>query len=424
MQKHTEPITQHIDHLFRQESGKMTAVLTRIFGFKNSNLIEDIVQETFLSAMKTWPLKGSPDNPSAWLMQVAKNKTLNALRERKKMSVWNPNNQQEADHIGRLFLDHEIQDSQMRMLFACCYPQLAQRVQIMVTLKTLSGFSNEEIASALLMSSTAVKKAIYRAKKEMQVYYHDGIPVPDVNLAKKRLETVYTILYLMFNEGYKRSYNDHVISEDLCFEAVRLTILILDIKGVNHGKTHALLSLMYFSMARFPARRDGSGRMVDLKFQDRLLWDKNSINAGFYHLKISRESTALSKYHLESGIASLHCSAASYEKTNWKGILDYYEKLKKLENSEVIRLNYAIVLSKVKGAAAGLKALDQVEPDTTKEKQFLFLAARADMNAELKNYEIAKSYYQVAFDMAHSKADKNFLRSKIEECNRHNLSDN
>lgn len=412
-----------VDHLFRTESGKMTAILTRIFGFGHSRLIEDIVQETFLAALKTWPLKGKPDNPSAWLMQVAKNKAINAVKQKNRLQKWSPEVVQEYEQIDRLFLDHEIKDSQLRMLFACCYPELPQKIQIMLMLKTMSGFSNAEIASALLMKPGAVKKAIYRAKKEIQALYN-RISAPAIDEAKGRLEPVYTVLYLMFSEGYKRSYKNEIINKDLCFEAVRLATLLLDIPDVNHGKTHALLSLMYFSMARFPAREGNEGEIIDLKFQDRSLWDKNSINAGFHHLQLSRESKSLSRFHLESSIASVHCLAASFEETDWENILFYYRKLLQIEDSVITQLNFAIALSKVEGADVGLEALDKINLHSSKTKEFMLYAARAEMNTELGNYEIAKSYYQVACDMANSNADKNYLHSKMEECDRKNLSKN
>lgn len=418
-----EPHTANnlVDHLFRNESGKMTAILTRIFGFQHSNLVEDIIQETFLSALKTWPMKGQPDNPSAWLMQVAKNKAINAIKRNNRMGELSPDTIQESDQIDRLFLDHEIKDSQLRMLFACCYPDLSQKNQIMLMLKTLCGFSNSEIASALLMSADGVKKALYRSKTEIQSKYH-GISEPALHLAKERLETVYTVVYLMFSEGHKRSSDDHLISEDLCFEAARLATLLLDIPEVNHGKTHALLSLIYFDMARFPARIGNNGEIIDLKVQDRSLWNKHYLNAGFHHLKLSRQSDSLSKFHLESFIASLHCSVSTFKETDWGSILSAYQKLLELDDSEIVRLNAAIALGKVEGPEAGLKALDKIDLSSARDKEFMLYAAKAEMYMESERFGKAKSYYQVAVDMAVSKADKKYLKSKIEECDRNNIS--
>lgn len=415
--------TLMVDHLFRNESGKMTAILTRIFGFRHSDLVEDIVQETFLSALKTWPLKGQPENPSAWLMQVAKNKTLNALKRKSRSTELDDYHLEKSHQIDQLFLDHEIKDSQLRMLFACCYPELPQKSQILLILKTLCGFSNAEAASALLMSPGAVKKAVYRAKMEVQKKY-DTIPVPAVQDAKNKLDTVYTVIYLMFTEGYKRSHEENVISEDLCFEAARLATLLLELPDVNHGKTHALLSLIYFGMARFPARRGNYGEIIDLKLQDRSLWDKDFLSAATHHLRRSRISDSLTKYHLESTIASLHSSAPDFEQTDWKTIVSLYDKMLQIENSGIVRLNHAIALSKTEGPEVGLKALENINLQSLRDKEFLLYAAKAEMHAELGLYEKAKSYYQVACDMGVSKADKKFLQSKMEECDRKNISSN
>lgn len=366
-------------------------------------------------------MKGQPDNPSAWLMQVAKNKAINAIKKRNRLGSLTMDSMPQVDQIDRLFLDHEIKDSQLRMLFTCCYPDLSQKNQIILMLKTLCGFSNAEISSALLMTPEAVKKALYRSKSEIHSKYQ-GISVPAIDIAKERLDTIYTVIYLMFSEGYKRSYDDQLISEDLCFEAVRLATLLLNITDVNHGKTHALLSLIYFNIARFPARIGNNGEIIDLKVQDRRLWDKNCLNAGFHHLKQSRQSDSLSKFHLESFIASLHCSVDSFEGTDWGSILYAYQKLMKLDDSEIIRLNAAIALGKVEGPQAGLAALEKIDLQSVKDKKYMIYAAKAELYMEMKLFDKAKSHYQVAADLAGSNADKKYLKSKIEECNRNNIS--
>lgn len=382
-----------------------------------------MVQETFLAALKTWPIKGRPDNPTAWLMQVAKNKAINVLNQKRNSGELFENTIGGTEQIERLFLDHEIKDSQLRMLFGCCYPELSQKNQIILMLKTLCGFRNAEIASALLMTPEAVKKALYRSKSILQNNYNN-ISEPLIFQAKERLETVYTVVYLMFTEGYKRSHNDHLISEDLCFEAVRLASLLLDIPDVNHGKTHALLSLIYFDMARFPARENHHGEIISLKLQDRSLWDKPCLNLGFHHLQHSRTSESLSKFHFESTIASLHCSAATFEETDWPAILTLYQKLSEIENSEIIKLNKAIATANINGPKASLKVLQEVSFSSASDKEFMLHAAKAHMYMEMKQFGKAKSYYQVAGDLAVSKADKQYLQSKMEECDRNNLSMN
>ncbi|MEQ8525144.1 sigma-70 family RNA polymerase sigma factor [Gracilimonas sp.] len=416
-----------VDHLFREESGKMTAILIRLFGFRKAELAEDIVQETFISAMKNWPIKGEPDNPSAWLMQVAKNKAINVVKREKliqeKESIINHEFQNDEVYIEQLFQEQEIKDSQLSMLFTCCYKEIKEREQLMLILKILGGFSDAEIASALLMNPAAVKKAIYRAKTEVRSYYKQ-LPEFKTPAIKERVETVLKAVYLLFNEGYKTSFGEHLINIDLCYTALRLAHLLADLENIDRGAVHALLSLMYFNTARFPARTDEQSAMIDLRDQDRKLWDKGLIYKGFEQLSKSRESRVLSAYHLESSIASVHAMAATFEDTNWDLILKYYEKLLKMRPSEIIELNYAIALSYAKGAKAGLRKLEEIDIPGIKDRQYLLWAAKAEMNVRLENYGVARSYYQVACDLAPSKIDEEYLLRKMKENDLKNLSKN
>ncbi len=414
-----------VEHLFRQQSGKMSAILIRIFGFQNLELIEDIIQETFLSAIKTWGMKGEPENPEAWLMLVAKNKVINELNRKKRHSEKKELLHYKAsyNHIDDLFLDHEIKDSQLRILFACCHPDLKIRAQIMLTLKTLSGFGDKEIANALLMKASAVKKGIYRAKEELKAK-HDHIGIPFLPEASERIDTVLTIIYLIFNEGYKTTSGKQVINDDLCFEAIRLAGLLLETQYVDIGKICALLSLMYLTLARFPSRLDSNGELIEIELQDRTKWDKRLMSLGFSFLKKSRASTTLSRYHLESSIASIHCIAKSFGETDWSAILYCYEKLLELDHSFMVRFNYAIALGWAKGFELGLDELKELEKESKSPKRSLLYSGIAELNIQLGKFEVAKSYYQVALDQTESNADKIFITKKIIECDTKNINPN
>ncbi len=403
----------------------MSAILIRIFGFQNVALIEDIIQETFLSAIKTWGIKGTPENPEAWLMLVAKNKIINELNRKKRHAEKNEkiHYEQAEETIDELFLDHEIKDSQLRVLFACCHPDLKTKAQIMLTLKVLSGFGDTEIANALLMSSSAVKKGIFRARSQLK----DGreqIGIPFLSEISDRIDTVLTIIYLIFNEGYKTTRSKIIIDEEICYEAIRLAMLLLEIEETDKGKIYALLSLMYLTLARFPSRLNETGELIEIAEQDRSKWDKELIGVGFDFLKKSRSSTELSKYHLESTIASVHCSAVTFEETDWSTILYCYEKIMDMDNSIMIRLNHAIALSRVKGLEKGLDVLKELEKKSDAIKRPLLFAAIADMNRQLGRFEIAKSYYQVALDLTEKKPDQQFIEKKIMECDTKNIRHN
>ena len=403
----------------------MSAILTRVFGFQNAELVDDIIQDTFLSALKTWSIKGRPENPEAWLMMVAKNKIINELNRKKRHAEKNEKIHYEnaEESIDELFLDHEIKDSQLRVLFACCHPDLKPRAQIMLTLKVLSGFGDKEIANALLMNSSAVKKGIFRARNQLKAE-HDSIGIPFLSEISNRMETVLTIIYLIFNEGYKTTRSKIVIDEELCYEAIRLALLLLETEGIDKGKINALLSLMYLTMARFPSRLNEVGELIEIGEQDRTKWDKELIDAGFHFLKKSRETSTLSRYHLESTIASVHCSAHTFEETDWRTILFCYEKLMEIDDSVLVKLNHAIALSRVHGFEKGLEVLKELEKNSNTTKRPLLFAAIADMNMHLERYEIAKSYYQVALDLTEKLPDQKFIEKKIMECDTKNIRHN
>jgi len=403
----------------------MFSILIRLFGFDNSSLIEDIIQETFLAAMKTWSIKGVPEQPEAWLMQVSKNKLINELKKRNNRTRLNEQfaGEKLEEKVDELFLDKEIKDSQLRALFACCNPFLNKKEQIMLTLKILSGFNDSEIANALLSSSEAVKKAIYRAKKSLQEQEID-LNAPFIHEIKDRIETIHTIIYLIFNEGYKQTSGNSVINEDLCFEASRLAVLVSSIDGDHQPESYALLALIYFSMARFPARLNTNGEMIELETQDRSLWDKEMIYAATSLLAKSRNTKRISAYHLEATISSIHCMAKNFDATDWESITMCYQNLITIDNNPVAQINYAIALSKWKGPESGLNKLEEIEEKTSKPIKHLFYTAKAAMLFDNKQYGKAKSYYQVAYDLSKNEMDKKFLSKKIQLCDREGLNMN
>jgi RNA polymerase sigma-70 factor (ECF subfamily) len=403
----------------------MFSVLITLFGFEHSSLVEDIIQESFVAALKTWRVKGVPENPKGWLIQVSKNKLINELKKRSNRARLNKQfaNEHLEEKVEELFLETHIKDSQLRALFSCCHPLLKPKEQIMLTLKVLSGFSDTEIAQAFFSTPEAVKKAIYRAKKVLQdndVTFN----VPSSSEMGSRIKTVHTIIYLMFNEGYKQTTGEALINEDLCFQASRLAILLTEIEGDHKAETYALLSLIYFSIARFPTRSNESGEMIELEFQDRSKWDQEIIKTAAYFLRNSRSTKRLSKYHLEATIASIHCTADSYGKTDWETISICYYKLLEMEKNLVLNINYAIAISKWKGPKEGLLELEQVESAIKKPLKYLFYSAKASMLMQFGNFDLARSYYQVARDLAKHEMDRSFLLKKIEECDRKGLRAN
>jgi RNA polymerase sigma factor (sigma-70 family) len=276
-------IHQIIDHFFRHESGKMTAVLSRLLGLQNLETAQDIVQDTLLQAMNTWSYNNFPDNPAAWLYRVAKNKAIDFLRKEKKFREISPQYgyllQSEyslSPTVTNLFLENEIEDSQLRMMFACCHPLIPAESQIALTLKTLCGLSSSEIAHAFLTTDETIAKRIYRAKEKIKTEHIELIAY-DGHELQERLDTVLKSLYLLFNEGYNSSHPDQLIREDLCEEAIRLCHLLTQHSLTRFPRTYALLSLFCFQASRLQARLDDKGHIIILKYQDRSKWNRSLI---------------------------------------------------------------------------------------------------------------------------------------------------
>ncbi len=343
-----EPATQLVEHFFRHESGRLVSVLTRVFGLRNLDLVEDMVQSALVEALQAWRAHGVPDNPSAWMHRVARNKVVDALRHRDTVlrlaPAWaqlRPAAPETA--IDDLLLDSEIEDSQLRLMFACCHPILARENQIALTLKSLCGFSNAEIARGLLVSDETVKKRVQRARQQL-CDEHVNLEVPRAEDLAGRLDSVHQCLYLLFNEGYAASSGDDTIRTDLCEEAVRLCHLLCGHAHCRSPASFALLALMLFHAARFDARTDAQGKLLLLEDQDRTQWDQPLIARARYFLDQSAEGKTISLYHLEAGIALLHCTVASFAETNWRAILELYEALLRFSHprstSSIARLSW------------------------------------------------------------------------------------
>lgn len=340
------------EHLFRNEYGKMVASLTRIFGMGQLALAEDIVQDTLLLALKQWGYNGPPQNPAAWLYTVAKNKAIDYLRRQKNIRkitgdlgyLLDSAYTMEAT-MSHLFLAEEIKDNQLRMIFALCTPALSKESQIALILKTLCGFGNQEIAAAFLTNIEVINKRLFRAKEKLRQM--DSLPaLPTGAALTKRLDTVLKSIYLLFNEGYNSTTGkDGILSYELCFEAMRLCLLLTENSATNMPQVWALLALMCFNASRFNSRMDGEGMIVLYANQNRDLWDKELINKGVDFLKESSKTQSLSNYHIEAMIASYYCLSPSFEKTEWGEIYHLYELLEKINPSPMVQLNKAIVLA-------------------------------------------------------------------------------
>jgi len=413
----TNDSSQHlVSHLFRHESGRMVAVLTRIFGLHNLQLAEDVVQEAFLKAMHAWKFE-VPQNPSAWLMQVARNKAIDLIRKQQYAHQYSRGliaSGEAETSIIQFFHEDEIADSQLRMIFACAHPLLKEEDRIALTLKTASGFSAAEIAKSLVTSEAVIQKRLYRAKefiKQHNIQFH----IPSGKELEERMNTVHSILYLIFNEGYNSMKADELIRKDLCAEAMRLCKLLTEHKRGSQPATFALLSLMCFHAARFESRIDENNELVLLQQQDRSKWNKELIALGHNYLNHSAKGSELSVYHIESAIAAEHCLSPSFSETNWERLLRLYDFLLEVKPSAIVQLSRAVVIAEMGDIQTAIESITSIEKlDQLMNQHYIYSAVLGDLYKRLSDAVRAKQYLQQAHGLTNSEAEKKLIKEKID----------
>jgi RNA polymerase sigma factor (sigma-70 family) len=399
-----------IPHLFRTEFRKITTVLCKVFGIAHIEIAEDIASDTFLTALETWSFKGIPENPTAWLYTVAKNKTRNYLLRNKifsekiALSLTSQPNLHTEPEID--LSDKNINDSQLQMMFAVCHPSLSTEAQIGLSLRILCGFGIEEIADALLTGKETINKRLFRAKEKLRLE-KVAIEFPPEKELSNRLENVLTTIYLLFNEGYYSESHDEVLREDLCAEAMHLVYLLIQNERTNQPKVNALYALMCFHSSRFPARRSNSGEIPLYDQQDRSLWDFELIARGAYYLKEASKGAELSKYHLEACIAYWH-TVKSDTGEKWENILQLYNQLLQLEYSPIAALNRTFALSKVYGSK---KAIAEAEKLQLTGNQYYYTLL-GELYSQI-NDDKSRENFQKALLLATTAHDKKTISDKL-----------
>jgi RNA polymerase sigma factor (sigma-70 family) len=401
-----------IPHLFRQEFSKITAVLCKLFGITHIEIAEDIASETFLLALETWTYKGIPENPAGWLYSVAKNKAKNCINRNhifaEKIVSQIKYSSTETQQIEIDLSEKNSTDSQLQMLFAVCHPSISTEAQIGLSLRILCGFGIEEIANALLANKETINKRLYRAKEKLRIE-KVKIEFPGEAEINKRLETVLTTLYLLFNEGYYSESRDTVLREDLCLEAIRLTYMLIENQQTNQPSVNALLSLMCFHASRFKARKNENGEIILYQDQDETLWDYELISKGAYFLRQASQGNTISKYHIEANIAYWHTMKAD-TKEKWENILQLFNQLLQMEYSPIAALNRTYALSKANGKAV---AIIEAEKLNLAGNHFYFTLL-GELYTDIDNNK-AKQSFQKAFSLAKTQTDKHTIQKKIDK---------
>ncbi len=400
------------DHLFRHQYGKMVSILTSIFGLSNLELIEDAIQDTFAKAVQSW--RGNiPENPEAWLTKAAKNRAVDLFRKLKaehnriELATSGPS----AILLNELFLDEEIADSQLRMIFTACHPVLNSKDQIAFALKTISGFGTKEIASALLLKEETIKKRLARARKTIAAQ-EIAFEIPSGKELPERLNRVLEVIYLTFNEGFHSNNQKILIRKDLCGEAIRLVQLLLRKEMLRDSKVYALFALMCFHSARLESRTNDEGGVIDLKNQDRSKWYVPLMEIGnnvMYRATINNE---FSSYHYEAAIAAEHLKARTFESTNWNRILSLYSELYGLHQSEFVLLNKAIVLIQLKRFEEAHATLETISEEKLEQRVYLYYGTLAEFYIQTGDTQMASLKLDEAISLTTNDSEIDYLRNK------------
>jgi RNA polymerase sigma factor (sigma-70 family) len=409
-----------VEHCFRRESGRLVAVLSNLLGLDNIATAEDIVQDTFLTALRVWPQRGFPDNPSAWLLTVARNKAYDHLRRSAKAAastdaataIREGYSAEQSDASG--YRD-EVQDDLLRMIFALCHPSLPREAQLVLILKILCGFSVDEIAHAFLAQPQTIAQRIVRAKRAIREN-NITLTVPDPGELVARLSGVMETIYLLFNEGYSSYGESDPEKKELCEEAIRLSEILVFNRRCEVPELYALRALLFFHAARLPGRFSAENELLLLQEQDRKSWNREYLASGFACLEKAMIGQTLTAYHLEAGIAACHAAAKTFEETDWKRIAFYYDLLHEMNPSPVIALNRAVARAFLLGPDAGLQELWAVAESKPIHRYHLFFAARGELYRQKGDFDLARTDFERALELARIDPERRFLQTQIDRC--------
>lgn len=401
------------ERLLRELSPQVLGAIVRRYG--DFSAAEDAVQEALTAAAMQWPESGVPDNPRAWLVQVAARRMSDHLRaeiaRRRRETAVVAQAPPDEQLVPAPDADHEPErDDTLLLLFMCCHPALTRTSAIALTLRAVGGLTTGEIASAFLVPEPTMAQRISRAKQQIR---NAGarFQMPTEKERDERLDAVLHVLYLVFNEGYATSTGPGLQRIDLSREAIRLT------RAVQHhlpddGEVAGLLALMLLTDARRAARQTTDGELIPLDEQDRTLWDRAAIAEGVALVTQALSRGAVGPYQLQAAIAALHDEAARPEDTDWPQILALYNLLERMSDNPMVTLNRAVAVAMVHGPEAGLELLAPLDADLRLANHHRLAAVRAHLLEKLGDREAAIAQYRAAARLAASIPERNYLLTK------------
>jgi RNA polymerase sigma-70 factor (ECF subfamily) len=404
-----------IEEIFRREAGRVLATLIRLLG--DFDLAEDARQEAFAAAMEQWPIRGTPDNPRAWLISAGRNKAVDRIRRDVLFRTKIADRElagAEGDAIAGVDEDDETEfgDDRLRLIFTCCHPALNGEAQIALTLREVCGLSTQAVARGFLVTEETMAQRLVRAKKKIR---DAGIPyeTPDPSVLDQRIEGVLAVVYGVFTEGYAATAGKQLIDVELCAEAIRLGRLLATLLPGNAG-VMGLLALMLLHDARRTSRVSDAGDVVLLDDQDRSQWDQCEIAEGLLLVDRSLKCAGrASPYAVQAAIAALHVRAADKQATDWPQIVGLYEVLLRLQPTPVIELNHAVAVSMVDGAARALDLIDSLAARGRVTQYHLLHAARGRLLQQLGRLAESREAYRTALQTATVEPERRFLAARL-----------
>ncbi len=402
-----------IDAALTAARPKAVAALLRYF--RDLDIAEEAFQEACLRALKTWPTKGPPGDPAAWLIFAGRNSGIDAARRRSKQEAL-PSEEMLADpmdveaSLAERLDDEQYRDDILRLLFICCHPELPSTQQIALALRIVSGLPVKKIARAFLVSEAAMEQRITRAKRSLAAA-HVPFETPDVRERAERVSTVAAMIYLLFNEGYSAADDTAPARAALCEEAIFLARLLLRLFP-NEAELMGLTALLLLQHARAPARFDAAGSIVLLEDQDRSLWTRPMITEGLALIDKALLHNSPGPYQVQAAIAALHARAARPQDTDWAGIDLLYATLERVRPSPVITLNRAVAVSKLHGAEAALAMIEPLAPQLT--SYFYFHGMKGALLMQLGRNEEAHAALTRAIALANTATEAAHIRMHLD----------
>ncbi|MBS0203234.1 MAG: RNA polymerase sigma factor [Planctomycetes bacterium] len=400
-----------IDSIYRAESRRVFATLVRLLG--DFDAAEEAMHEAFASAVEQWAADGIPDNPRAWLVSAGRFKAIDAARRKGRFQELQPEIAGRIDQVASsnaAKAGEDIEDDRLRLIFTCCHPAIDPSIQLPLTLREVCDLTTEEIARAFLASTSTMAQRIVRGKAKIR---DAGIPfvIPTAEELPDRIESVLTVIYLVFNEGYSATSGESVTRSDLSGEAIRLGRLLVEL--LPEPEVMGLLALMLLQESRRSARTTADGDVILLEEQDRELWNQGLIQEGQALVERALSTRRFGVYSVQAAIAAMHASARQASQTDWRQIVALYDALLTINPSPVVELNRAVAVAMCDGPEAGLVLIDAILNRGDLKEYHLAHAARADLCRRLGRTEEARAAYEDALALARQEPERRFLQNRL-----------